>query len=170
MPKAVLTSSEAARLLGVSRQHVADLADRGAIRCWRVGTHRRFHRVDVLALLSRLQDASREVVRVDSMNLTDRRSLAYGLLIAAKLVSRPNEVLGVARRNLDHLRKVHSDGSADRYLNRWEELVDSPLETLIQVLVSTDEESIDLRHASPFAGLVTQAELDEIIRATRATA
>jgi len=104
------------------------------------------------------------------MNLTDRRSLAYGLLIAAKLVSRPNEVLGVARRNLDHLRKVHSDGSADRYLNRWEELVDSPLETLIQVLVSTDEESIDLRHASPFAGLVTQAELDEIIRATRATA
>jgi hypothetical protein len=104
------------------------------------------------------------------LNLTDRRSLGYGLLIAAKLVAEPGAVIGVAQKNLGRLRAIHSDGSADHYLDRWEELLGGPLETLLRVLTSTDDESIALRHAGPFAGLLTDDERLEIIRATRAAA
>ena len=37
----MLKTGEVARLLGVSRQHVADLCDGGKVKHVRVGTHRR---------------------------------------------------------------------------------------------------------------------------------
>lgn len=45
----VLTTTQVSAMLGASRQHVADLGDRGEIPCWRAGTHRRFRREDVMA-------------------------------------------------------------------------------------------------------------------------
>jgi len=170
MEEQILTSSEAARLLGVSRQHVADLADSGKIQAWRAGSHRRFRRADVLAYRAQLQGIGHPVDHFASLNLTDRRSLGYGLLIAAKLVAQPDEVIGVARQNLRRLREVHSDGSADEYLDQWEVLLSGPVESLLRVLVSTDEGSIALRHAAPFAGLLSDEERGEIIRATRSAA
>jgi len=118
MDEAVVTTTQAAALLGASRQHVADLADRGGIPSWRNGTHRRFRREDVLAYLTRLRGAT---VGDDlgAMTLTDRRSLAYGLLLGARLIASPDTVLARARRNLEQLRSVHSDGSADPYVDRW---------------------------------------------------
>lgn len=170
MSQPILTSSQAAQLLGVSRQHVADLADRGEIPSWRAGTHRRFRQEDVVSYRARLQPSTNAADQLAMLNLTDRRSLGYGLLIAAKLVAEPGAVIGVAQKNLGRLRAIHSDGSADHYLDRWEELLGGPLETLLRVLTSTDDESIALRHAGPFAGLLTDDERLEIIRATRAAA
>jgi excisionase family DNA binding protein len=108
----ILSSTQAAQLLGVSRQHMADLADRGAITSWRAGSHRRFHRDDVVAYRAHLQEISNPAEMLASMNLTDRRSLGYGLLTAAKLVAQPERVIGVARQNLGRLREVHSGSSA----------------------------------------------------------
>jgi excisionase family DNA binding protein len=170
MMKPVLTSSQAAQLLGVSRQHVADLADRGELASWRAGSHRRFRREDVDAYLAGLQGATKQSGRLSLLNLTDRRSLGYGLLIAAKLVAQPELVIGLGLKNLARLRAVHSDGSADYFLDCWDELLGGPPDTLFRVLTSTDEESIALRHTAPFAGLLSDEERREVIRATRAVA
>jgi len=164
----VLTTNKVAQLLGVSRQHAADLGDQGKISCWRVGTHRRFNREDVLAYRARVQ--RRLGPRLDRLNLSDRRSLAFGLLIAEKLVTSPGAVLPQARRNLDRLRTVHSDGSADSYLDKWDELLGGPVESILNVLTSIDEESVDLRHAAPVAGVLTEAERHSVIRSTRLAA
>ena len=164
-----MTSTQVAQFLGTSRQHVADLADRGMIPCWRTGTHRRFRRADVVAYQERTQGRAHAGI-LESMNLTDRRSLAYGLLIAKKLVVAPDPVLGQARRNLARQRTVHTDGSADRYLNAWAELLAGPTEAILNVLTSTDQRSVALRHAAPFAGVLTDADRRSVIRSTRRTA
>ncbi len=169
MAHPVLTSSQAAQVLGVSRQHVADLADSGRLPSWHAGSHRRFRREDVIAYRAGLTAGTKQS-GFSLLNLTDRRSLSYGLLIAAKLVAQPDIVISAGLRNLAHLRAVHSDGSADYYLDRWEELLVGPLDTVLRVLSSTDEDSIALRHTAPFAGLLSEEERREVMRATRAVA
>ncbi|MEA2025318.1 MAG: excisionase family DNA-binding protein, partial [Chloroflexota bacterium] len=56
MPKTdrdLLTTGQAAMLLGTTRQHVVDLCSRGVLPFAMVGTHRRVRRDDVLMLAGR---------------------------------------------------------------------------------------------------------------------
>jgi excisionase family DNA binding protein len=159
-----LSTTQVAKLLGVSRQHVADLADRCELPSWRVGRHRRFDRVTIMDRLPPGSD------RVMTMNLTDRRSLAYCLLLSARLVADPEAVLAKARENLEVMRTALDDGSSDRWLDRWEQMLDGPLEAILHVFTALDEESIELRHMAPFAGLLTDEERLQIIAATRRAA
>ena len=161
----VLRTTQVAELVGFSRQHVADLADRGDLRSWKAGTHRRFLLSDVVRYARTNGDHALELP-IDSLNLTDRRSLAYGLLIAAKLVARPDHVMAMARANLSRLEAIHGDGPAAGYLRRWQELLDGPIGHILRVLAATDEASIDLRHAGPFAGVLAEGERLAIITAT----
>jgi hypothetical protein len=103
-----------------------------------------------------------------ALNLTDRRSYVYGLLVAAKLAAEPEAVLATAHENLLRLRSAHADGSADALLNRWGDLHAGPIEHVIAVLTSAAQASVALRHASPFAGALTSAGRTWVIRATRA--
>ena len=167
MDSQVLSTPKAAELLGVSRQHMAMLGDRGEVPCWRVGSHRRFRAEDVLAYRSG-RPGPRSAP--NTMNLSDRRSLVFGILVASKLEVDPETVLSKGRANLRRLKKVHADGSADALLSRWEELLAGSVERLVAVLLSTREESIDLRHASPFAGVLTEDERRWVSQATRAAA
>ena len=167
--RTALTTTQAAKVLGTSRQHVADLADRGELPCWKVGTHRRFQRQNVVAYRDDVRRSASDRT-YENLNLTDRRSLAFGLLIGERLVISPEDVLRRAWRNLDKLRLVHSDGSADIYFNRWSELLVGPIDGLLKVLSSIDDESVALRHASPFAGLLTETDRRAVIQATRRSA
>ena len=166
----VLSTPRAAALLGVSRQHMATLGDRGLVPCWRVGSHRRYRLEDLLTYKTGLERTWSPGIALGTMNLSDRRSYVFGLLVAAKLVADPDVVLAKAKKNLRRLQQVHSDGSADALLDRWKDILSGPIEQIIAVLCSSTPSSIELRHASPFAGVLTGAERAWVIQATRAVA
>jgi excisionase family DNA binding protein len=58
----VLTTSEAAGILNVSRSHLIKQLEAGALPCQMVGAHRRIRLVDVLAYRDRLDAKAREAL------------------------------------------------------------------------------------------------------------
>lgn len=144
----LLTTGEAALILGTSRQHVADLCDRGDLPFLTTGRHRRVRRGDVESLRLRTQRLTRD----------QRRSLWLGHAIAGKLVSDPSSMLEVARRNLKQLKRIHARGTARRWINEWEKLLEGPIEGVLEALTSRAPRARELRQNSPFAGVLSEEE------------
>jgi excisionase family DNA binding protein len=163
-----LSTSKAAGILGVSRQHLATLADSGEIPSWRVGTHRRFNSADLARFkLKRSGKRGGLQPRVGEMNLTDLRSWIYGVLLAAKVAEDPDGLLQRGRINIRKLQEAHPDGSPSPLLRHWEELMNGPTDELLEVLISPSQWAIELRHSSPFAGELSEKERRWVIRSTR---
>lgn len=70
-----VSTGEAARLLGCSRQHVVDLCGRGVLPFVSVGSHRRVRRADVTGLMSR------ELTRDQERSLWLHRAVAGRLAL-----------------------------------------------------------------------------------------
>ncbi|ADG73703.1 DNA binding domain protein, excisionase family [Cellulomonas flavigena DSM 20109] len=152
----LLTTGEVARLLGVSRQHVVNLTERGDLPFETTGTHRRVRRSDVDHLRYSTQRLSAD----------QRRSLYLAYAIAGKLVQDPT-LLDVARQNLARMRERHTRGRPAQWLREWQELLDGPLDALLAALTSPSQRSRELRQNSPFAGVLTDAERMAALRAAR---
>ncbi|MBI4260434.1 MAG: helix-turn-helix domain-containing protein [Actinobacteria bacterium] len=144
----LLTTGEAARILNTSRQHVVDLCERGDLPFVTTGSHRRVRRADVEVLRTRTERLTRDQLR----------SLWLGHAVAGKLVLDPAGVLQRARKNLAHLRSVHSGGASRRWLDEWERLLDGPAEGVLDALSSPAPRSRELRQNSPFAGVLSEDE------------
>jgi excisionase family DNA binding protein len=144
----LLTTGEAARLLGSSRQHVVDLADQGDLPFVTAGTHRRIRRGDLSELASRTVGMTRD----------QRRSLWLSHAVAGKLVADPEAVLAQARQNLERMRVAHTRGQAARWLDEWERLLDGPIEDVLVALTSSTPRARELRQNSPFAAVLTETE------------
>jgi len=151
----LLTTGEAARVLGVSRQHVVDLCDRGDLPYQTTGVHRRIRRADL------------EALRVQSGRLLreQRRTLWLGHAIAGKVVADPGHALDIAWTNLTTLRERHTRGQGRQWLDEWERLLDGPIEGVLRALTSTDPRSRELRANNPFAGLITAGERTRVLEA-----
>lgn len=150
----MLTTGQAARLLGTSRQHVVDLCNSGRLSYQRVGVHRRVSLRDVEAIRERSLKLSKE----------EQRSLWLYWVVAGKLVLDPPRVLGQARRNLARLREVHPYGSVQGDFDAWQALLDGPLDVLMDLLVSRSPRAVDLRQNSPFAGVLSPSERTKALR------
>lgn len=151
-----LTTGETADMLGVSRQHVVDLCDRGELSCTRAGTHRRIHRADVQALV--WPALTREQVK----------SLWLHRALLGPLMLDPGTVIEHARQNIATWLPQHrGDGVAARYLRRWQQVLDDGIDAIVAVLTGVDERSSELRQNSPFAGVLSDDERRRALRSFR---
>ncbi len=101
----LLTTGQAAELLGCSRQHVVDLGDRGELRSTSIGTHRRLWRTDVEVYARR---RPRGEMTPDQLG-----SLWLHRVVAGRVAANPDTTLSLARENARRfLSRGPSSGSA----------------------------------------------------------
>jgi excisionase family DNA binding protein len=154
----LLTTSEAARLLGTSRQHVVNLCDRGRLEHVTVGTHRRIPRVALDAFV--LGPPTSAPLRREQ-----ELSLWLHSAVAGHLVADPERILGVARRNLARLSRLHP--GAEPYLEAWRRAIDQGPNAVLGLLTSPKPNAVELRQNSPFAGVLTEVERQRVIASFR---
>ena len=78
--------------------------------------------------------------------------------LANKLRADPKAVLDVVPDNLARLRARLRSPIGQKWVDRWAELVDSPVDLLILGMLADTPEGRELRQNSPFAGVLTQGE------------
>ena len=149
----LLTTGEAARLLNASRQHIVDLCNSGDIPYVTVGTHRRVWRSDIEELRARTARLTRD----------QQRSLWLGYAVAGKLVSNPEGVLATGRANLGKLQERSPRGRGRHWLEEWDRLLSGPTEEILEALTSRSPWTRELRQNSPFAGVLSDAERQEVL-------
>lgn len=143
-------------MLGVSRQHVVDLCDRGELYFTKTGTHRRIRRSDIEHLLE------------PRLTREQQKSLWLHRALLAHLVTEPDRMLETARENIRVWKpRQRPDGMAARYLQQWEQLIDGGVEDVAAVLTGTDERSSELRQNSPFAGVLSEPVRRKVLRSFR---
>lgn len=148
----LLTTSEAARLLGTSRQHVADLCNRGVLPFTTTGRHRRIRRGDLEEYRT----------RTDRLTRDQKRSLWLAYAVAGRIVADPDRARAMAEQNLSKMAES-TRGSATRWLAEWRELLDGPLDRLLDAYTSRSPRGRELRQNMPFAGLLTDEERVQVL-------
>jgi hypothetical protein len=94
--------------------------------------------------------------------LQDNISLEIARRVAARLRTSP-ELLSVARGNLDRWSRLNADAPALlRCYAEWRLILERPIEDICHVLCAETEEGQRLRQNSPFAGVLSPAEVWEI--------
>lgn len=93
---------------------------------------------------------------VPPLTREDRRSLALHAAIARRLREDPSAVLARAQRNVASLSTQHP--GARPLLDEWRVLLRRPLSALLPVLRDPSPWARELRHATPFAGVLTARE------------
>lgn len=150
--KASLTQRELARAAGTSQP---------AIASYEAG-----RKSPTLRTLGRLADASGVLVDVrvfPALTREERRSLLLHAAIAERVREQPELTLSRARANLTRMREQHP--GARRLLREWKVLLDRPLDALLPTLTDPSEWSRELRHVTPFGGVLSARERAEVYRA-----
>lgn len=91
----------------------------------------------------------------------ERRSLELHRAIAARLRADPERVLAQARENLARMMAR----AASQPLREWEVLLDRPVQALLPLLTDPDPWARELRHVTPFAGVLSAGERAAVYRA-----
>jgi hypothetical protein len=81
------------------------------------------------------------------------------------MVTDPEAVLGKAAENLDRLLAQHRGTMAEVWLLRWREKLSAGPGAVLKALTSQDPESVELRQNSPFAGVLSQPQRQQVLEA-----
>jgi excisionase family DNA binding protein len=152
----LLTTGEAARRLGVSRQTIVSMCDSGDIPFLRVGTHRRIE-PDVV---QSLRDRGRR------KPAAARRSLWLAHAAAGVLVQDPDGALATARDSLRSMQAASPRGMSRKWLARWEQLLDGQVETILEALTGTTIEHDELRQHSPLTAVLSDQQRQAVLGAS----
>ena len=158
----LISTGQAAQVLGCSRQHVVDLCNAGKLPVThKGGPHRYVRRSDVLALTDLPLPTDRPPTR------DQEQSLWLHGRIAGRIVEEPDLVLTRARENLDRFSKVHAGTMAVRWLDIWREILDSGTGSVLNMLTSDTPLARELRQNSPFTGILSQDERIKVLSSFR---
>ena len=86
-----------------------------------------------------------------------------GYAVAGKFVSNPEGVLGTGRANLRKLQERSPRGRGRHWLEEWDRLLLGPTEEILEALTSRSPRARELRQNSPFAGVLSDAERQEVL-------
>lgn len=156
------------RLRGESGLTQAELADRAGTSQPTIAAYEAGRKSPSVATLERLATAAGRELAIDfprAMTREERRSLALHGAIARRLDENPTSVIDQARRVLRKMRALHP--GASRLLDIWGRLLDGPPEHLAQVLRDRSPLARELRHVTPFAGVLSAEERADVYRAFR---
>lgn len=92
----------------------------------------------------------------------ERRSILLHQAVAARLRAEPEAVLVRARASLARMRALHP--GARLLLDEWQCLLRRPLEALLPVLTDPTPWARELRHVTPFTGILSAAERAQVYR------
>jgi len=152
---------------GVTQTRLAEL---GATSQPTIAAYEADRKSPTLRTLDRLARAVGLTLAVDfvpPLTREDRRSLALHEAVADRLRKTPGAVLQRARRNLALLREKHP--RASRLWREWDVLLELPTPDLIDILQDPRPHARELRHVSPFAGVLGPADRAEVYRRFRAS-
>jgi transcriptional regulator with XRE-family HTH domain len=97
----------------------------------------------------------------------ERVSLEMHRAVARRLRTDGAAVREKARANLPQVRSSVRGSQAQAWVREWGEALDGPTGDLVDLLVRQDEHGIDMRQASPFAGVLSDEERVAAIRRAR---
>lgn len=153
----LLTTGEAASLLGSSRQHVVDLCKKGELPCSTTGTHRRVPKREVEFYA--LKRGRRGELTPDQV-----RSLWLHRAVAGRVARNPARALNLARQNARRVLAKQPASGTERWLRRWMQAIDAGPDTVMEILTSRSPVAREMRQVSPFAGVLSEAERHEVLR------
>lgn len=95
----------------------------------------------------------------------DRRSLFLHRAIARRLVADPRGVLLRARRNLRTMGRAQP--GARHLLDEWRRIIRRPVSEIIETMTDPRSHARELRHATPFAGVLDASERAKVYQQFR---
>ena len=149
-----LTTGDAARIIGSTRQHVVDLCNRGLLPYSLVNRHRRIRREDLDAFAAGAHRMTRD----------QRRSFRLAMAVAGRLVADPEGTRHAARAHLAGMSPGSSRRRGGKWHDRWIGLLDGPLDDLLTALTADTVDSRELRQNSPFVGVLSDTERTAVLK------
>jgi len=104
--------------------------------------------------------------RYSDHRILDARSLAMHCKIAQK-ISRDSTLLEKAKANLSRWSDKY-DEPKPQFIREWQEILEKPWSEISETITSMSEDATRRRSSSPFAGMLSDKERDQIYAAFRA--
>lgn len=138
--------------MGVSRQHVVDMCDRGLLPHVRVGTHRRIPEYAVSEILNEVGQ------QPDSVKL----SVWLHAALIPHILRDSDSVVQKAHANIANMRSRGAGDRSERYLKEWEGIIESGAGSMIDTFLDNSDHAVTLRSCTPFAGVLSPVEVNAI--------